>query len=106
MPKACSKRFFINIFQEIFPFIYYIFIAWQKTKELDDIILNADKISDHVISRFNLYKKLDTGKLSSLLTAEHTRADDLNSKTFKFGGALAIGLTFYLTVWHSSGKNK
>jgi len=91
--RSAMKQHCLLLFSELLPFAFYYRSSKKVRHELDNVLKDPSDISDAVTSAFEKYSTLDKEKLESLLAKEHTRAEALSNKTFKFGSALAVGLT-------------
>lgn len=74
--------FFMGV-QEIFPFIYFYFLAKKKTSEIYDVTLSS----------LGFFSGLSDEKIKERLGHEHDRAKEIDDKTFKFTLVLSISLS-------------
>lgn len=74
---------FSRIIEEVFPFLYFYYIANKKTVSVYDI----------TFSNFEFYSGLSDEKIVERLESEHNRAKEIDDKTFKFTLALSISLS-------------
>ncbi|WP_195322424.1 hypothetical protein [Klebsiella grimontii] len=74
---------FSRIIDEVFPFLYFYYIANKKTVSVYDI----------TFSNFEFYSGLSDEKIVERLESEHNRAKEIDDKTFKFTLALSISLS-------------
>ena len=74
------------IFEEVFPFAYYIFRCRRLRRRAEAVgILIHDDFANH--------EKLSPDELKSRLQEEHTRARAMDEKTFKLTLSFSLGLT-------------
>jgi len=78
------------MFEEIFPFIFFLRNNWKKINQIQ-----TKGTPDHKIKE---YSTLPVEKLNQRLTEEHERATKIDEKTTKFTLGLSVSLTILSTA--------
>ena len=84
------KNILLLIFEEIFPFIFFVKNKRKKINQIQTISVSEQKIRE--------YGTLSVEKLNHRLSEEHERAIKIDEKTAKFTLGLSVSLTILSTV--------